>query len=332
MAKPIVSVIIRAFNSRKYIDYAIESVLAQTFQDFEIVVVDDASTDGTDRILHDYARRDERVRIVRNGSNQGPVKTMNIGLRCASGEFIAVHDADDVSLSHRLETQVDFLRANPDVALMGGGAYFIDEEGQEFRMGTADRMVGEAAREFLESGRAFIHSSVMYRREAIKSIGLYDEFFLYSHDYDMLLRMADRYEIALYEEPLVKWRQLNTGVTGKKKRAQAAFGELARIRIRAHRADRGIDLQQEYERLVSNDVICDDDSRERPLSNSQYYYSIGLQLLERGNIDIARKRFVQALKHRGSPSIMMRTLFFLALSLWPRTVNTRAVQTLRKNL
>ena len=120
MTMPVVSVVFRAFNCERYIGQAIESVLAQTFQDFEIVVVDDASTDGTEAILQAYAQRDERIRVVRNETNQGPVRTMNIGLQHAQGEFVAVHDGDDVSLPHRLETQVNFLRANPQIALIGG--------------------------------------------------------------------------------------------------------------------------------------------------------------------------------------------------------------------
>jgi glycosyltransferase involved in cell wall biosynthesis len=106
MTEPVVSVVFRAFNCEKYIGEAIESILAQTFQDFEIVIVDDTSIDETNAIIQTYARREGRIRVFRNQTNQGPVQTMNIGLQLAQGKFVAVHDADDVSLPHRLETQV----------------------------------------------------------------------------------------------------------------------------------------------------------------------------------------------------------------------------------
>jgi glycosyltransferase involved in cell wall biosynthesis len=328
MTKPAVSVVFRAYNCREYIGQAIDSILAQTFQDFEIVVVDDGSTDGTEAILKSYAQKDNRIRVIRNEPNQGPVRTMNIGVREAQGEFIAVHDADDLSLPHRLETQVNFLRSQPNITLMGGGAYFIDEEGEVLRVGTTARKVGEAARQFLEGGQSFIHTSCMYRRISIEAVGLYDEFFTSSHDYDMLVRMANTFEVAYYEEPLVKWRKLNTGITGKKKLAQAAFAELARIRAKAKREGRSINLQQEYERLITNNSV----QLKRPISDARYYYNIALQLLEQGNNETARKRFLQALKGGAGPDILLRTLIFYTLSFWPNGINSRPVRALRKTL
>jgi glycosyltransferase involved in cell wall biosynthesis len=330
MSEPAVSVVFRAYNCDKYIGQAIESILAQTFQDFEIVVVDDGSTDGTAAILQAYGQRDPRIKVIRNQPNQGPVRTMNIGLRYARGEFIAVHDSDDMSLPQRLETQVNFLRANPQIALVGGGAYFIDEEGEILRIGTLPRKGPEEVRQLLSEGRTFIHTSVMYRRRCIEAIGWYDEFFAYSHDYDMLIRMADAFDLVYDPEPLVKWRKLNSGITGRKKQAQAAFGELARLRHKAQKEGTILDLQQEYNRLITSAERADHGERQQPSSDASYYYNIGVQLLEQGKHQTARRRFGQALKAGGGVSISLRVLIFYGLSFLPNSINSKPVRALRK--
>jgi glycosyltransferase involved in cell wall biosynthesis len=332
MTAPTASVVFRAFNCDRYIGQAIESILAQAFQNFEIVIVDDASSDGTKALLQTYAQRDDRIRVFRNETNRGPVRTMNIGLQHARGELIAVHDADDVSLPHRLETQVNFLGANPQIALIGGGAYFIDEEGEELKVGTGERKVAQEARQYLEKGYGFIHTSVMYRRKCIEAIGLYDEFFLYAHDYDMLIRMADTFDIVYHEVPLVKWRWLNSGITGRKKQAQAAFAELARTRSKAKKKGLSLDLQEEYNRLMAREDIANGVNRNLPLSDTRYYYCVGVLLLDKGKQQKARRRFWQALKHRDSIAIFLRTLVFYVLSFWPNSLHSRPVRTLRKAL
>lgn len=328
MARPAVSVVIRAFNCDRCIDQALQSLLAQTFQEFEAVVVDDASTDGTGAKLQAYAQKDRRIKVVRNETHQGPVKTINVGLRCARGELIAIQDADDISLPHRLETQIDFLRANPQIALVGGGAYVIDEEGEELKViNTGHKEPGEA-RQHLQNGYSLIHSSVMFRRACIEAIGLYDEFFESSHDYDMLIRMADAFEIIYYEEPLVKWRWLNSGITGSKKQAQAAYAELARMRSKARREGTSLDLQQQYERLMAEGAIMSGRRRNRPVSDAAYYYGVGLLLLRQGKSHKARKRLRQALKHNGDINIVLRGLVLYTLSFFPYFINSKLVQAL----
>ena len=190
----------------------------------------------------------------------------------------------------------------------------------------------EEARQFLETGRSFVHTSVMYRRKCIEAIGLYDEFFLYAHDYDTLIRMADAFDVVYCEEPLVKWRRLNNGITSRKKRAQAAFAELARVRSKAGKEGASLDLQQEYNRLMASGAITRGIQRNRPLSDACFYYSIGLQLLDKGKPQKARRRFLQALKHRDNINIFLRTLVFYVLSFWPDSINSKPVRALRKAL
>lgn len=335
MKIPVVSVVTRVFNCQRYIAQAIESILDQTFQDFEMVIVDDASTDGTAAILRSYAQRDSRIRVFRNETNQGPVKTMNIGLKQARGEFVAVQDADDLSLPHRLETQVNLLRADPQLAMVGGKGSVVDEEGEELRVSTHEFKDSGEVKQYLREKHLFIHSSVMFRRRSLEAIGGYDEFFLYSHDYDVYLRLAEKYDILYYEEePLVKWRWLNSGISGRKKAYQDVYAELARARSKAKRDGTPFDLHQEYDRLMAQKGLEASGGSEdnRPASDMSYYYSVGIFLLEKGKPRKARERFRQALGSSDSLDIFMRTLVFYILSFLPGSINSKPVRALRKAL
>ena len=334
MKIPVVSVVTRAFNCQKYIAQAIESILDQTFQDFEMVIVDDASTDGTAAILKSYAQQDDRIRVFRNETNQGPVKTMNIGLKQARGEFVAVQDDDDLSLPHRLETEVSLLRAHPQIAMVGSGGIFVDEEGEELMVSTHEFKNSEEVKQYLRERCTFTHSSVMFRKRALEAIGWYDEFFLYSHDYDVYLRLAEKYDILYYEEPLAKRRALNTGISGRKALAQAVYAELARDRSKAKREGRPFNLHQEYDRLMAQKEIeaSGGSKSNRSASDVHYYYSVGILLLERGKPRKARERLLRALVPSDNLGILMRVVVFYLLSFLPGSIHSKPVQVLRKIL
>src|ERR1039458_5312287 len=127
---PAVSVIMPVYNGEKFLRTAVDSVLWQTFEDWELVVVDDASTDSTPDILADY--RDPRIRVLRNETNRKPAACANRGLAGASGRYIARLDADDVWLPDRLAVQLRYLEAHPEVTLVGSAAHLIDEAGVRF--------------------------------------------------------------------------------------------------------------------------------------------------------------------------------------------------------
>ena len=116
---PLVSVVMPVYNTEKYVGEAIESILGQTFSDFEFIIVDDGSRDRSPAIIRDYERSDERIRCLRLERNAGTAAAKNHGIAAATGEFIAGMDSDDVSLPERLGKQLEFLRANPDIGAVG---------------------------------------------------------------------------------------------------------------------------------------------------------------------------------------------------------------------
>ena len=124
---PLVSVIIPVYNTERYLAESIESILAQTFTDFELIIVDDGSSDRSPEIIREFERRDERIRVTRFAQNAGEWKARTAGLAAARGEYIAWQDSDDISLPERLERQARFLQANPEIGAVGVFAHVVTE-------------------------------------------------------------------------------------------------------------------------------------------------------------------------------------------------------------
>ena len=223
--KPKISVLMSVYNGEKYLETAIQSILKQTFQDFEFIIIDDASTDSTPDILIKLS--DPRVKILRNHKNLGLTKSLNIGTREAQGEYIARMDADDISLPHRFESQIRYLDMHTDYALVGSLAYQIDETGQyQFipKLQTDDHLI----RKHLIQSNNFVHGSVMIRRNVLLSMGGYDERFKYANDYNLWLRIIERHKVANLPEPLYCWRSYSTQISSAKKQDQDSCAEMAR--------------------------------------------------------------------------------------------------------
>jgi glycosyltransferase involved in cell wall biosynthesis len=218
-AEPSVTVLLPVHNGAAHVREAIDSILAQTFPDFELLVIDDGSADDTPQILRGVA--DPRMRVVTNPKNLGLVPTLNRGLEMARGEFIARQDHDDVSLPERLKRQVDYLRSNPDCAVVGTEAVQTDAQGRKaFRLLRPSG--AEAIRWYLCFDNAFIHSSVMFRRDVVwRELGGYPQS-LHSEDYALWSRVARTHSTANLPEPLLHYREHASSVTGSMSPVEAA--------------------------------------------------------------------------------------------------------------
>src|SRR5438045_8388133 len=132
MSSTKVSVLMSVYNGQEFLCEAIESVSTQSYRDFEFLIIDDGSTDGTPEILRKYAAADERIRVHRH-ENRGRAESLNVGIELARGEYIARMDADDVALPERLRQQLEFLEGHPDVGLLGGAFELISSRGHLIR-------------------------------------------------------------------------------------------------------------------------------------------------------------------------------------------------------
>jgi GT2 family glycosyltransferase len=200
-----VSVVLAVHNGAATLEAAITSVLTQTLQALELVVVDDASSDGTGAIISRHARKDSRVTVVRHEERLGLARALNIGWKRACGDLIARMDADDICLPARLERQANYLAAHDDVAVLGTGAVLIDDEGYE--LGIAHRPADHEtlAREIYRAN-PFMHPTVMMRRAFLEAMGGYDESLSRAQDIDLWLRGYRAFRYANLEEPLIRYR------------------------------------------------------------------------------------------------------------------------------
>jgi glycosyltransferase involved in cell wall biosynthesis len=198
------------FNAGKFLAPAVESVLGQTFQDFEFVVVDDGSTDDSPSVLSGF--RDPRITVIRQ-ENRGIAAALNRAIEVAQGEYLARQDADDISLPDRFAAQVRFLDEHPEVAVLGTAARLVDSDGRPFsRFATYvrhERLVKELKRGFCP----LMHGSVMLRRQAIVEAGGYDPRFERIQDVELWLRMSHRYRLANLRDTLYLLRKHDGSVT-----------------------------------------------------------------------------------------------------------------------
>jgi glycosyltransferase involved in cell wall biosynthesis len=216
---PKVSVILCVYNGAQFLAEAIESVLKQTFTDFEFIILDDKSTDSSLHIISDFAHRDSRIKIIKNVQNIGLTKSLNIACRVANGQYLARIDADDVCLLERLVRQVAFLDANPNCALVGSWVEIIDEAGNILR--TVKYPTGSKdLKKDLIKYNPFFHSSIIMSKDAFYSIGLYNEEFRFAQDYELYFRIAKKYDIANLPEVLISYRESKGTITSVKNRQQ----------------------------------------------------------------------------------------------------------------
>jgi glycosyltransferase involved in cell wall biosynthesis len=216
---PAVSVLMPVRNCAAYLPLALESLAAQSFEDFEIIVVDNGSSDETSEILRAWGRREPRLRAFRL-RRPGLARSLNFAASKARAPLLARLDGDDIALPERLATQVAAMRARPSLGLLGSAAEMIDSRGR--RIGAIDRPAGDAElRAFQRSGCGFIHSSVMMRRDAFTAAGGYRKGLNVAEDYDLWLRMAERGEIANLPDRLVRYRIHTDSATARKPVRQA---------------------------------------------------------------------------------------------------------------
>ncbi len=254
---PKISILMAVFNCSTTLKESIDSVLMQTFKDFEFIIINDGSTDDTHRIIESY--QDTRIRLIHNKNNLGLIKSLNIGLQEAKGEYIARMDGDDISLPARLSIQFDYLEKNKDVFLLGSSALIIDENGRAIKK--AKIVTGRNLSTILPIGNCLIHPSIMFRN--IPNL-FYREKMLHCEDYDFYLRLVTEGRILEnIDKPLIKYRISPNSISRTKALLQRRQAEKAREFFFQRRKDGldqydGFDLEEfklETEKLPIESLI-----------------------------------------------------------------------------
>jgi glycosyltransferase involved in cell wall biosynthesis len=202
---PLVSVVMSVLNGDTYLSEAVESILGQTFLDFEFIITDDGSHAPVTEILIDYSRRDNRIRLLRNERSTGLTKALNAMIRQTKGAFIARMDGDDISLPNRLEHQVHVFFDDPRCDIVYTDTILIGEGGQEICRSW--RPTVAKVLKVLPYHNYIPHPSVMMRKDTLVRIGMYDESFKAAQDTDLWIRLRDSGSVFHYiPEPLLKYR------------------------------------------------------------------------------------------------------------------------------
>jgi glycosyltransferase involved in cell wall biosynthesis len=198
---PFVTVIMSAYQAAATLKRAVASVKAQVFQDWELIVVNDGSTDATGRLAEEYAQSDERIRIINLERNAGPAAARNRAWRESRSPLLAVLDADDVALPDRLSTQVEYLSQHKKVSVLGSGAYFADSKGVYLRTVTLPSTHAELIRRRWHVS-PFIHSTTVLRREFLDATGGYLERPCVHEDYDLWMRGLQHCDVVYHNLPM----------------------------------------------------------------------------------------------------------------------------------
>jgi len=266
-------------NGAPFLRPAIESILHQTFDDFEFIIIDDGSTDESPNILDSY--HDPRVVRLKNDIIIGLTASLNRGLAIASGEFIARQDADDLSHPQRLEKELGLLQANDSVGLVGSDYVIIDADGvpiNHIRLPTHDVELQET----LLVQNCFVHGGTMFRTICLELVGTYDETFKLSQDYDLWLRIGDQFHMANLPEVLYYFRQQPSSLSATRWLEQRKFARQS--------VENAIHRRVTRQGLVS---LTKDTARK-------VYFNLACAHLAEGNLKETRRYLVRSFE-TGSP-------------------------------
>ncbi len=329
-----ISVAMPVYNGEKFLARAIESVLGQTYGDFEFIIIDDASTDGSPEKIKSY--KDSRIRFLQNNLNIGQSKSLNLAIESAAGEFVARMDQDDICNKHRFQKQINFLINRHDIALLGTSAIVIDENGK--RTGKVHASCdGFRLRMEILFSNPMIHSSVIIRKDALLSLGGYDESFVLGQDYDLWSRALEAgYEFTNIEEPLVSLR-MHSNSSSAIHRAERFILEASKIIKKNALTLAGINISNEEAISISktfhspvslgdeemgNGVkamekvfyafmgVCNKRSGEINKMTSRFKYIIAMAYSKRNDAISARRYFLEALRtHPYDFNLLARFIF-----------------------
>ena len=239
---PTVSVMMPVYNTAAFVARTVKSVLAQTFADFELLIVDDGSRDGSPRILRELAESDRRIRLSLR-ENHGAVATRNELLKLARGSYLAVNDADDISLPNRLAQQVAYLDTHRDVVCVGGWFDMIDAKDRRLTTLRPPSDDAEIQRLALRGHCSICHSAGLMRRDAVERAGGYGKDFTFAHDLELWLRLGEVGKLANLPETVIQFRLHEGSISETKREEQRRFCRLACEQAWARRGLRDVSFE-----------------------------------------------------------------------------------------
>lgn len=224
MKPPLISVIMPVYNSQTYLHESISSILSQTFEDFEFIIINDGSVDDSVDIISKF--QDDRIRLINNKTNKGNYWARNIGFDKAEGKYYCIMDSDDISISNRLEVQFDYMEKNPEVGICGSLVRFLPSD----KILNRPLSHEEIKISFIKNNYC-THPSLMIRGLLVKEYNLrYNEDYLYSADYDLVSRILARFKVVNLPNVLLKYRLHGSQISQKFQLKQKMYADRIRIK------------------------------------------------------------------------------------------------------
>lgn len=236
---PLISVLMTVYNAELFLAEACQSLLQQTYPHFEVIAVNDGSSDGSQKILEAFASMDSRFRVVCS-QNQGPSSGRNLAFTYAQGELIAIVDSDDICKSNRLEKQLALLQSLPTVKMVGAYYKQIDSKGRTVKSIDELPTDSDSLKEYLHDRNPICHGTVMMSRDIFAEMGGYRPVLHQAEDYDLFLRIIQKYDIALVPEILYCHRIHENSLSTRKRLEQLQMRSFV-MQLHRERMDRGVD-------------------------------------------------------------------------------------------
>lgn len=285
MAK--LSVLMGVYREKpEFLRLAVESILGQTYGDFEFfIVLDDPENQRLQKIIEEYAKQDKRIILLINEQNEGLALSLNRAINASTGVYLARMDADDISLSDRFAKQVDYMDTHPDIAVLGTNKIIIDEFGKEVSRGSDLPSSHEGVRETLKYSNIIVHPSVMMRSEVIKSEGGYRAFPT-TQDYDLWMRLIDKnYKICNLNEYLIKYRINNSGVSMSKAYKQCVVARyIDKLQKERHETGKDTFSVENLNQFLQDNQVDNPDVCQ--------LYQEARALMEDGRIQIKQRKYI----------------------------------------
>lgn len=325
---PAISVLLSCYNGARWLDEAINSVLSQTFGDFEFIIVDDGSTDNSPEIIKRFAEQDARIAVI-GKSNTGLADSLNVGIRQARGEWIARLDADDICEPARLEMQLARAGENPGLVFIGSGLLEIDENGNALKTYRYPARHVLLVRNLYSARKFPPHSSAFYRTDAVRSIGGYRPRIRRSQDRDLWLRLSEVGQLTAINEPLVRIRkhsdQISHDESGRRQKIDSRVAMIS-YWLRRHRFSDPVaaddDVFESFHAWVANRL-----EQERSFEFFDYIARVKANVAEMYKTPSA---VLAATRHIfGEPGFLLR---FLRVRLFGESISRRlALEWMRKH-
>ena len=310
----LISVIMSVYNSDEYLELSIDSILNQTYKDFEFILIDDGSTDRSVEICKRYADADSRIIFLQNEKNLGLGESLNKGIKIAKGEYIARQDADDISTLDRFEIQLKYALENKHIDMIGSNCYVIDINGETVFKDTSFSKEANFIDALLNERAIFPHGSAFLKKDKLIEAGLYDPRFYYTQDGELWLRLITRGATAhVIEEPLYYYR-VSPIANGNRRPAKQKFNNVLQMMY----------AQSKSEALVNEelnnirDFLAGAKAPKRKNYVAEYWKGLGnTAYLNSWNVKQSFKYIGRALKENSSPSYYPKCLMLGLMYLLP---------------